>query len=116
MVSLYNLNQGVTTVVFTGKLSDCEDSLGVPFTVDTFITFVETNLGVAVVTPTPTTFIFTQDIPTPVWVIIHNLNKYPSVTVVDTAGTEVEGQVEYIDSNTIIITFSVGFAGKAYLN
>ena len=45
MVSLYNLNQGVTTVVFTGKLSDCEDSVGVPFTVDTFITFVETNLG-----------------------------------------------------------------------
>lgn len=50
------------------------------------------------------------------WVVQHNLFKYPSVAVVDSAGDEVEGSVHY-DSNTqLTITFSAPFSGKAYLN
>ena len=61
-------------------------------------------------------FTFNKNIASEKWEIKHNLNKYPSVTVVDSADTVVYGNIEYIDSNKLIITFSDGFAGKAYLN
>lgn len=48
--------------------------------------------------------------------IHHNLNKNPAVTVIDSAGTQVEGTVEYIDLNTVKLAFSSPFSGKATLN
>ena len=62
------------------------------------------------------TFIFEQGIPSDTWEINHTLNKYPSVTVVDSMNTVVIGQVKYIDLGKIIITFNGKFSGKAYLN
>ena len=50
------------------------------------------------------------------WDINHNLDKYPSVTVVDSAGTQVYGDVNYVDRNHLTITFTSEFGGKAYLN
>ena len=62
------------------------------------------------------TFIFTQGTPSISWVIQHNLGKFPSITVVDTADTVVVGDYNYTDDNNVTLTFSAGFAGKAYLN
>lgn len=50
------------------------------------------------------------------WNVRHNLGKYPSVSVVDSAGSLVQGDVEYLDTNTLTITFTAEFSGKAYLN
>ena len=44
-VSLYNLNVGIFAVVFKALLSDCLDPDGNPFTVNSFTTFAENNLG-----------------------------------------------------------------------
>ena len=62
------------------------------------------------------TFEFTQLSPSTSWNITHNLLKYPSITVIDSANTVVVGEYTYIDNNNVILTFSAGFAGKAYLN
>ena len=62
------------------------------------------------------TFVFTQGVPALVWTVQHDLNKFPSVSVVDTANTGVLSQIDYIDNNNITITNSSQFAGKAYLN
>ena len=62
------------------------------------------------------TFVFTQTVAATVWNVNHNLGKFPSITVIDTANTVVTGQYEYTDNNNVILTFSAGFAGKAYLN
>ena len=62
------------------------------------------------------TFVFTQGVPATTWNIQHNLNNFPSITVIDNAGTVVSGQYTYIDNNNVTLTFSAGFAGKAYLN
>lgn len=51
-----------------------------------------------------------------VWTITHSLEKYPSVTIVDSAGDEVEGSVNHISTSTIVVTFSAPFSGRAYLN
>lgn len=62
------------------------------------------------------TFIFEQGIASDTWQINHNLNKYPSCTIVDSADNVVEGAEKYIDENTIEIYFNGAFKGKAYLN
>ena len=66
------------------------------------------------------TFIFTQTVAAKVWgtngIVTHNLGKFPSITVIDTANTVVTGEYTYTDNNNVILTFSAGFAGKAYLN
>lgn len=50
------------------------------------------------------------------WVITHNLGKYPSVTIIDSSGRNIEADVEYNTLNTLTITFSVAISGAAYLN
>lgn len=50
------------------------------------------------------------------WVVAHGLGKRPSVTVVDSAGDQVEGDVTYIDLNNLTIDFSAPFSGEAFLN
>lgn len=50
------------------------------------------------------------------WLINHQLGRYPSVTVVDSAGTHVIGGVTYVDEFTIRVSFDFQFSGKAYLN
>lgn len=62
------------------------------------------------------TYIHDQMIPASIWTINHNLNQEPSVTVVDSGGTVVFGEVIYLNNNIIRLEFSAGFSGKAYLN
>lgn len=48
--------------------------------------------------------------------IAHNLGKHPSVTIVDTAGNEIVGDVTFVDANTITICFSAPIRGTVYFN
>ena len=57
-----------------------------------------------------------QATPSSEWMVTHNLGKYPSVEVVDSAGTVVVGEYTNIDTNTMLLTFSGAFSGKAYFN
>ena len=61
-------------------------------------------------------FEFTQATAASVWNIKHNMNKYPSVSIVDSGGNVIYGDVEYIDLNNCVCHFSAPFSGKAYLN
>ncbi len=56
------------------------------------------------------------NMPSLIWNITHNLNKYPAITVLDNDMQEVVGGVEYIDLNRIRITFSAEFSGKVLCN
>jgi hypothetical protein len=53
-VVLFNTSQGNNFIVFEGNLSDCEDSTGTPFTIQTFLNFASLNFGTISVTTTPT--------------------------------------------------------------
>lgn len=46
----------------------------------------------------------------------HNLGKYPSVTIIDTAGSEIIGDITYVDENTVTLSFSAPTRGKACFN
>ncbi len=51
-----------------------------------------------------------------VWNITHGMGKHPSVTVVDSGGSVVLGQVDYLSNVALTVTFSAPFGGVAYLN
>lgn len=62
-------------------------------------------------------FTYIQAVPSDTWVINHNLNKKPSITVVDSAGeVQIPNDAEIVDTNTVIVKFIAAFAGEAYLN
>ena len=62
------------------------------------------------------TFIHEQGEASDRWEINHNLNKYPSVTLVDSANTQFVAQVEYTDKNNCVVYMNGATKGKAYLN
>ena len=61
-------------------------------------------------------YVHTQAVASMVWEVKHGLEKYPSVTVVDSADNVVVGDIVYIDVNNVRITFAASFSGKAYFN
>lgn len=61
-------------------------------------------------------FVFEQAISNQTWDIVHNLNKKPSVTIVDEYDRIVVPDIQYIDDNHIIVSFNFAFKGWAYLN
>jgi len=61
-------------------------------------------------------YLHDQGTPSADWDITHNLGKKPSVTVIDSANSEVEGEVEHISKNRLIIHFNAAFSGTATLN
>lgn len=57
-----------------------------------------------------------QSVPSATWIVLHNLGKRPSVSVVDSAGTNIVGNIDYVDDNNCTLNFSSSFSGEAYLN
>lgn len=60
-------------------------------------------------------FEFVQSTPTGVWLITHSLGYNPQVVIVDFSGHNLTGQIQYINTNTLQITFTSLLSGKAYL-
>ena len=61
-------------------------------------------------------FIFKQQSASDTWTVVHNLGKYPSITVVDSAGTVVTGEIVLQTTEQAVISFNGAFSGKAYCN
>jgi hypothetical protein len=61
-------------------------------------------------------FAHSQQIASDTWIINHNLNFHPNITVVDSGGTIVEGEIQYVDQNNVVLRFQSAFAGIAYLS
>jgi hypothetical protein len=81
------------------------------FALSSLTQFFEENI-----TLVSATTIFNQDTPATTWSIVHDLNKFPSVTVVDSSGNVVIGEIVYLGPISLTITFESSFSGKAYLN
>jgi hypothetical protein len=61
-------------------------------------------------------FVFNQAVAANPWTIQHNLNKFPSCTMVLSTGQQGYGDVTFIDENNLTITFAGAESGKAYIN
>lgn len=60
-------------------------------------------------------YIHEQAVPATTWSVVHNLARFPQVTTVDSAGTVVEGDIQYLDNNNIEVNFAAPFSGRAFI-
>lgn len=63
----------------------------------------------------PSTFRWEQNASAMVWVIAHGLDSFPAVSVISPANEQLFGDVAYIDSNNLTITFGAPVDGTAFL-
>ncbi len=108
-----SLNIGVLDAVLTGLDTSVG---GEVVSQDTILIAIGKLENKVTVLEETSTFTWPQTTPLAIWTISHPLNKYPSVSIVDSAGTLVEGNVEYPSISQVIIMFSSAFSGTAILN
>tara|TARA_B100000925_G_C21654380_1_gene322840 strand:+ start:167 stop:511 length:345 start_codon:yes stop_codon:yes gene_type:complete len=111
----------INTYIKDTNLTDADSLIGTDadqnnatsnFTLGGIKTYIETNANIPGETVT-----FVQSSASLEWVITHNLDKFPSVTVIDDTDNDVVfGDISYTNSNKLIINFSAPFSGKAFLN
>jgi len=61
-------------------------------------------------------YVFSQAVAAATWNVQHDLNKFPSCTMVLSTGQQGYGDVTFIDENNLTITFAGATSGKAYIN
>lgn len=61
-------------------------------------------------------FDYSQLLPSDTWVIVHNLGAAPNVTITDSSGSQVEGEVTYDSPNQVTVRFASAFSGTAHLS
>ena len=91
-----------------GGGSDIKDIIGNPL-------IGATNTD-GVVYLTSQTYVHEQGIAADTWEITHNLNKFPTVVLVDSAGTTFGAAVTYNSSNKCTVQMNGATTGKAFLN
>ena len=64
----------------------------------------------------PLSFIFEQQSNSASWTVTHNLGYYPNVSIKEYGGTTIEGEIQYINANSLVILFSIAISGYAYLS
>lgn len=77
---------------------------------------VQQDGGTVNITWADTNYVHDQQVAASSWVINHNLGKFASIHIVDTAGDEIIGEVTYNTINRITVTFTSQVSGKAYIN
>ena len=66
--------------------------------------------------PASTNYQHSQGVSTDTWVVAHNLGFKPNVSIFDSAGTNVIGDISHVDYNTLRLTFQFAFGGYAVLS
>ena len=61
-------------------------------------------------------YVHPQPVASATWTVQHDLNKFPSVTSVNTNNIEMYGEVVFDDLNSLTINFSAAFSGQAFIN
>ena len=74
------------------------------------------DIGTGNVTIGLASYHYIQSVVIPVWTILHNLNKFPTIIAIDESGSEIVGDVQFIDLNSVSITFNPPTSGQAYLS
>jgi hypothetical protein len=74
------------------------------------------NLSPAITVNNNMSYVYTQTVPSLVWTVEHKMGFRPNVFTEDATGADIEGLVEYVDTNILKITFNTPVAGKAYLS
>ncbi len=80
------------------------------------LTDTGSNILVDVVDMGDKNYVHDQPVASITWTVQHNLDKFPSCTMVLSTGQQGYGDVTFIDENNLTITFAGAESGKAYIN
>jgi len=80
------------------------------------ITGTSPNQVLNFVLPVGASYTHNQITSSTTWTITHNLGFFPAVSVVDSGGNHVIGDVTYVSQNVVTVSFNSSFGGKAYLS
>lgn len=69
-----------------------------------------------IIVDTDKNYLHKQTVPSKLWVIKHDLGKYPAVSIMDSAKNEIVGEIIYHNENSLTAKFNGEFSGKATLN
>jgi hypothetical protein len=97
-----------------GSINEVQISAGTPTDPDVelwYDTDAASTTGIG-----PYAYVHNQASPATVWTINHPLSFIPNIAIVDSAGDQVEGEVRYVDADTVQLTFTAAFSGIAYLS
>lgn len=61
-------------------------------------------------------YVHTQSSASNEWVITHNLGYFPNVSIVDSSGSRVFTDIQYIDQNSLKSLTNLPFSGVAYIS
>lgn len=61
-------------------------------------------------------YVHNQSVASATWTVIHNLNKFPAVMVVDSSGNVLIVDIEYVNANILTVRFTSSTGGKVYCN
>lgn len=61
-------------------------------------------------------YVHSQNAASDIWTITHNLEFYPNVTLMDSGGSQVEGEITYLNNKQLQVEFSYEISGIAYLS
>ena len=106
-ITSYTLNVGVYTLVLANIGGNGNLDLDKYYDFATFT--ISSGIG-------DKNFVFTQNVADAVWTIQHDLNKFPSVTMVLSTNQQGFGDVTFIDENNLTITFASAESGRAFIN
>jgi hypothetical protein len=54
-----------------------------------------------------------QGAPAATWNVVHNLGRYAAVTIIDSTGAEVDGEIQHVSPDACNLLFSSAFSGRA---
>ena len=100
------------TIVWTLPITDGTSGQALVTNGSGVLTWVSGGGGVSA----PEFYEFTQSANLSIWAITHNLNKKPSVTVQNSTGDTLLGEIQYIDNSSLLFKLNLPSTGKAYLN
>lgn len=61
-------------------------------------------------------YVHEQAVASTTWTVNHGMDKFPTIFIQDSAGSSIIGDIEYVDNNTVRVTFAVALSGKVYCN
>lgn len=113
----YQLNLGFTPENVANKQNSLAiDGTGTKYPTVDIINNVISEINTSIDNAKDKNYVHYQISASNIWVINHNLKKYPSISIVDSGNNVVVGNYIYNSIDQLTITFTASFSGKAYIN
>lgn len=80
---------------------------------DHLVALSESDIPASIARDSELAYHHVQAVPATVWTVTHNLGRHPAVSVLDSAGSQVEVAVSHTSLNQVVLTLAYAVSGTA---